>query len=158
MDKSLICFLPFSDTGSVTASIASLRSSGLVSKVFVVLPPGSKGFPDGADAGLITSEGFAATDALRKMAATAVDSDYVLTYSKGFPLDMGNHALARMKQVCGDTGAGMVYSDYYEKKGDAIAPHPVIDYQNLYTHHQQKEHSFEVHLTQLNHLQIDQKY
>jgi hypothetical protein len=42
---------------------------------------------------------------------------------------MGNHALARMKQVCGDTGAGMVYSDYYEKKGDAIAPHPVIDYQ-----------------------------
>lgn len=41
---------------------------------------------------------------------------------------MGNHALARMKQVCGDTGAGMVYSDYYEKKGDAIAPHPVIDY------------------------------
>ncbi|HMT68480.1 MAG TPA: glycosyltransferase family 2 protein, partial [Bacteroidales bacterium] len=57
------------------------------------------------------------------------ESDYVLTYSKGFPLDMGNHALARMKQVCGDTGAGMVYSDYYEKKGDAIAPHPVIDYQ-----------------------------
>lgn len=36
-------------------------------------------------------------------------------------LDMGNHALARMKQVCGDTGAGMVYSDYYEKKGDAMA-------------------------------------
>ncbi len=48
MDKSLICFLPFSDTGSVTASIASLRSSGLVSRVFVVLPPGSRGLPDGS--------------------------------------------------------------------------------------------------------------
>ncbi|HMT68118.1 MAG TPA: hypothetical protein PKE28_11020, partial [Bacteroidales bacterium] len=85
MDKSLICFLPFSDTGSVTASIASLRSSGLVSRVFVVLPPGSRGLPDGSEAGLITSEGFAATDALRKMAAAAVESDSVLTYSEGFP-------------------------------------------------------------------------
>lgn len=129
MDRSLTCFLPFSNTGSVTASITSLRSSGLVSKVFVILPPGSKRLPAGVEAEPITSEGFATTDALRKMAAAAADSDYVLTYSKGFPLDMGNHALARMMQVCGDTGAGMVYSDYYEKKDDAIAPHPVIDYQ-----------------------------
>ncbi|MBP7027938.1 MAG: glycosyltransferase family 2 protein [Bacteroidales bacterium] len=129
MDKSVTCFLPFSDAMSVTATISSLRSPGLVSKVFVVLPPVSKGLPEGAEAGLITSEGFAATDALRKMAATAADSDYVLTYSKGFPLDMGSHSLARMMQICDDTGAGMVYSDYYEKKNDVMSPHPVIDYQ-----------------------------
>jgi len=62
-----------------------------------------------------------------KMSAVA-DSAYVLTYSKGFPLDMGRHALARMIQICDDTGAGMVYADYYEKKNDVMSPHPVIDY------------------------------
>lgn len=128
MDRSVTCFLPFSDTGSVTASVASLRSSGLVSNVFVVLPAGSEGHLKDTEAGFITSEGFSTTDALRKMAAAA-ESDYVLTYSKGFPLDMGRHALARMMQICDDTGAGMVYSDYFEKKNDAMSPHPVIDYQ-----------------------------
>ncbi len=32
-------------------------------------------------------------------------------------------------QICDDTGAGMVYSDYLEKKDDVMSPHPVIDYQ-----------------------------
>ncbi len=52
-----------------------------------------------------------------------------MTYSKGFPLDMGRHAIERMMHVCIDTGAGIVYSDYFEKKNDVMAPHPVIDYQ-----------------------------
>lgn len=128
MGRTVTCFLPFSDAGPVKASIASLRSSGLVSKVFVILPANAEGLINGEEAGIITSEGFTSTHAFRKMAEVA-DSDYVLTYSKGFPLDMGKHALARMIQICEDTGAGMVYSDYYEKKNDAMSPHPVIDYQ-----------------------------
>ena len=127
MDRTVTCFLPFSDTGSVAASIASLRSSGLAGRIFIVAPPGSgESFPD-TDADFIVSGGFASTDALKKMSAVA-DSAYVLTYSKGFPLDMGRHALARLMQICDDTGAGMVYSDYYEKKNDVMSPHPVIDY------------------------------
>jgi hypothetical protein len=127
MDRSVTCFLPFSDTGSVEASIASLRSSGLECRIFVVIPPDSGGSIPGIDADFIVSGGFASTDALKKMSAVA-DSSYVLTYSKGFPLDMGRHAIARMMQICDDTGAGMVYSDYYERKNDVMSPHPVIDY------------------------------
>ncbi len=150
MEKSVTCFLPFSDTGSVAASVASLKESGFISRVFVIVPPGngetiagSKAGDTGTpgslkrngvglnitDAEFIISAGFASTDALKKMAAVA-DTAYVLTYSKGFPLDMGKHALARMMQVCDDTGAGIVYSDYFEKKNDVMSAHPVIDYQD----------------------------
>jgi P2-related tail formation protein len=42
MERSVTCFLPFSDTSSVKATVASLRESGLVSSVFVVVPPGNE--------------------------------------------------------------------------------------------------------------------
>jgi len=128
MDRSVTCFLPFSDISSVKASITSLKAQGFDSRVFVVLPPGSEEQMKGTGAEFIVSGGFASTGALKKMAAVA-DSRFVLTYSKGFPLDMGSHALARMMQICEDTGAGIVYSDYYEMKNEVMSPHPVIDYQ-----------------------------
>jgi hypothetical protein len=34
-----------------------------------------------------------------------------------------------MMQVCEASGAGMVYSDYYENRDGRLSPHPVIDYQ-----------------------------
>ncbi len=34
-----------------------------------------------------------------------------------------------MMQVCESTGAGMVYSDYFENKDGKLSAHPVIDYQ-----------------------------
>ena len=128
MERSVTCFLPFSDTLSVKATVASLRESVLVSKVFVVVPPGNEETFKVAGAEQIVADSFASTDALKTMSAVACTS-HILTYIKGFPLDMGRHAIERMMQVCTDTGAGMAYSDYFEKKNDVMAPHPVIDYQ-----------------------------
>lgn len=142
MDRTVTCFLPWSDTGSLAASVASLRASGLVDRIYVVIPERDDNSPGvneavsvngnetllGMGAGEIFSSGFSSTDAMRKMAALA-DTGYVVTYSKGFPLDMGRHALARMMQICDDTGAGMVYSDYWENKNGVMSPHPVTDYQ-----------------------------
>ncbi len=142
MERSVTCFLPWSDAGSLAASVASLKDSGLVSRVYVVVPPGnensddlkeavsagSRGNLQETGAGEIISAGFSSTDALRKMAAVT-DTGYVIVYSKGFPLDMGRHAIARMIGICDDTGAGMVYSDYLENKNGVMSPHPVIDYQ-----------------------------
>ncbi len=129
MEKSVTCFLPFSEPGPVAASISSLKASGLVDRVFVVVPPDGERSVAGQEVESIASGGFSSTDALKKMAAAAAGCKYVLTYSKGFPLDMGKHALARRMQICDDTGAGIVYSDYYENKNGVMSPHPVIDYQ-----------------------------
>ncbi len=128
MDKTITCFLPWSDAESVGATVHSLTASGSISKIFIVVPPDHREVLQGAGTDYLRAAGFTATDALKKMAAVT-DTDYVVTYSKGFPLDLGDFALGRMMQICEDTGAGMVYSDYFEKKIETLSPHPVIDYQ-----------------------------
>ncbi|MBE0678815.1 MAG: glycosyltransferase family 2 protein, partial [Bacteroidales bacterium] len=128
MDNTITCFLPWSDAASVSATVRSMRASGVVSKIFVVVTPDHHETLPGVEADYLRSAGFATTDAVKKMAAVT-DTNYVVTYSKGFPLDLGSFAFSRMMQICDDTGAGMVYSDYFERKGEALSPHPVIDYQ-----------------------------
>jgi hypothetical protein len=63
------------------------------------------------------------------MMGEASKGAYVLLYLKPFSLDLGRFAIDRMIQVCEDTGAGLVYSDYYENKEGSLSPHPVTDYQ-----------------------------
>lgn len=128
MKKTITCFLPYSDKESLSRTLASLKVIDAVSSIFVVVPDD---FPETIaekGVGMIRATAFTATEALRKM-ADATGTEYVMTYSKTFPLDTGKFALDRMAQVCADTGAGMVYSDYYEMKGGVLSPHPVIDYQ-----------------------------
>ena len=52
-----------------------------------------------------------------------------MIYTKPFPLDIGRFSLERMVGISEDTGAGMVYSDYYAMKEGQLQPNPVIDYQ-----------------------------
>jgi hypothetical protein len=82
----------------------------------------------GADGWIIT-ENIAATETLKEIAAKAA-GEYVLIYNKHLPFDLGQHALDRLMQFCADSGAGMVYSDYFEMKEGNRQPHPVIDYQD----------------------------
>src|SRR5512133_2036157 len=101
MERSLTCFLPFSDTASVKATVASLRESDIVRNIFIVVPPGNEETFKVPGAGQIAADSFVSTEALKKMAAVAGTS-HVLTYSKGFHLDMGKHSPERMMQVCTD--------------------------------------------------------
>lgn len=128
MERAITCFMPWSDSGSTASTVRSLRSSGAVSRIFIVVPPDHSGDTGIPEAQILRSAGFASTDALKKMAAVS-DTDYVMIYSKGFPLDPGRFALERLIQVCEGTGAGMVYSDYLEQKNEKLSPHPLIDYQ-----------------------------
>lgn len=120
--------MPGSDRDSLLSTLTSLKESGVTAKVYVVVPeePGAK-IPD-LEADYLIAPGFSSTTALIKMAGLA-DGEFTLTYSKNFPLELGQFALKRMMKVCDDTGAGMVYSGYFEKKNDLLSAHPVIDYQ-----------------------------
>jgi hypothetical protein len=128
MENKITCFLPYAGNESTGQTIKSLKSTGLVADIMIV----SAGEPvpeiEGEHISFIKSEGFASTAAL-KMMAGLFETDFVLIYSKQFPLDPGKHSLDRMIQVCESTGAGMVYSDYLEYKEERLAAHPLIDYQ-----------------------------
>ncbi|MBA4321856.1 MAG: glycosyl transferase [Odoribacter sp.] len=126
MEKRITCFLPYSDKESVEFTSASLRNSGVVENSSVYISDEKD--PGYSGVSFIKTEGFASTNSVKSMAAAA-DSEYILIYGKAFPLDLGKFALKRMIQVSEDTGAGMVYSDYYENKNNRLSPHPVIYYQ-----------------------------
>jgi hypothetical protein len=109
MDKKITCLIPDSGIEQTGKTIESLKSSDLVAEI-------------------CQSETISSTTAMRKF-AESVSTDYILIYTKQFALDLGSFALDRMMQVCELTGAGMVYSDYFEKKENKLTAHPLIDYQ-----------------------------
>jgi hypothetical protein len=128
MERRLTCFIPFSDSESIDCTIASLKSSGVADKIVIVVNNDlAQDYPDRVVTWFM-STGFAATASVKKMANES-QTDFILIYTKTFPLDLGKFALKRMIQVCEDSGAGMVYSDYLENKNNNLSAHPVIDYQ-----------------------------
>ena len=69
-----------------------------------------------------TSEG------IRRICSMA-DTDFVLLYTKPYPLNLGYKAIERMADYLTPECAGMAYADHYIMKEGVCAPHPVIDYQ-----------------------------
>jgi hypothetical protein len=127
MDKKITCFIPDSDKESIGYTIDSLRSSGVVESIFLIGNADSE--PDCTGLSFIRSNSFASTKSVKLMAEFAC-TDFVMIYNKSFRLDLGKFALLRMMQVCEDTDAGFVFSDYFEDKDNRLSPHPVIDYQD----------------------------
>ncbi len=109
MVKKITCFIPVSAEETSEQTIRSLETSDLV-------------------AGVRKTESISSVDSLRKI-ESSLTTDYVLLYTKQFALDTGRFALDRMVQVAESTGAGMVYSDYFENKEGRLSAHPLIDYQ-----------------------------
>ncbi len=128
MNRKITCFVPLSDNESLNITVASLKGSGIVGGIFAVVPEDHAMAAAGSVTGLIKAKGFASTEAVKKM-AEAADTEYILIYGKTSPLDLGKFGLDRMIQVCDDTDAGFVYSDYYENRDGRLSPHPVTDYQ-----------------------------
>jgi hypothetical protein len=64
---------------------------------------------------------------LRRIADRADGSEYTLIYIVPEPVEWGAFALERLLSVAGDTSAGIVYADYYDRKEGQLCPHPLID-------------------------------
>jgi hypothetical protein len=128
MENRITCFVPNSDKDSLDFTFSSLKKTAIVDKIVIVLNEGDTSGVSDPIVSCINATGFASTASVKKMADSTM-TDYVLLYSKTFPLDLGRFALDRMIQVCKDTEAGMVYSGYFENKENKLTPHPVIDYQ-----------------------------
>ena len=109
MDRKITCFIPHAGDEQRLQTVRSLESSGLVEEVR-------------------KTENIMSVEALRKM-EDKVKTDFVLIYTKQFALDIGRFALDRMIQISESTGAGMVYSDYFENREGKLSAHPLIDYQ-----------------------------
>ena len=125
--KMISCFLAGGDAADLNQTVRELRQSALTGDIFVT-NQGRLRRSDLPEVRLLDSGSFLSTEALVEVAGKAA-SPYILLYTKPQPLLPGPWALERMVQVAGDTGAGLVYSDYYAMKEGKLHPNPVIDYQ-----------------------------
>lgn len=123
MEKIITCFLPATHTDDIQPTISALKKSGYVKQIFVV---GKERVNDTNE--WIVSDNFTGTDTIRQIASKS-ETEYTLLYTKSLPLEPGENCLDRMIQTCKDSTAGMVYSDYFERKEGRLVANPVIEYQ-----------------------------
>ncbi|MEE9431228.1 MAG: glycosyltransferase family A protein [Melioribacteraceae bacterium] len=58
-----------------------------------------------------------------------VKTEYIVLITNDTKIEFGAYSIDRLVNVAKNTGAGIVYSDYYEVKENKKSNHPVIDYQ-----------------------------
>ncbi len=126
-DLKITAFILFAEQSDLHATVSTLTDSEKVHKIVVVTKENVTLQNDKLE--YLGQAPIHSTTTLQKMAGK-VDTPYVLLYTKALPLELGQYALDRMIRVAEDSGAGMVYSDYYEKKRDTLNNHPVVEYQD----------------------------
>ncbi len=120
------CFIPFSTPEQVSDYKQNLCSLEPVHSCWFLGKTGSSGEPDNEES--IPFQGAFSTGVIRAIARHA-HSEYTLIITGETTIRFGMFGLERMMEVAGQTGAGMVYSDYLEENEGTTFPHPVIDYQ-----------------------------
>lgn len=124
--KKTDAFILFSEPEQARKTIDELRQSELVKNIYLLTPENVSATIDGCEN--IAIDTLQSTETVRKIAEKS-SADYTLIYQKSTVLKLGYFALERMLRIANDTGAGMVYADYYAVANGEKKNHPVIDYQ-----------------------------
>jgi hypothetical protein len=120
-------FIPYSGDEHTIRTINNLKESEYIKKITLLkLNPSAKDI-DGIES--IEVENLVSSETINKI-CTSVDTEYFLLIKQDNLLDFGQFSIERFYYVAENTGAGLVYSNYNEIKGDVTFPHPLIDYQH----------------------------
>ncbi|MEL7587275.1 MAG: glycosyltransferase family A protein [Prolixibacteraceae bacterium] len=118
------CIIAYSGEEETRQTIKKMRRSGLTGSVYVISP---------VNASFEHAETLVSLQPLSvgniRQIALHVKADFALVALQAGTAEPGQFALERLAGVASDTGAGMVYSDYYEIKEGKTLNHPVNDYQ-----------------------------
>jgi hypothetical protein len=120
------CFIPYRNREQVKDTVAGLKESGIVGKIYLLSAEIGAEEMEGCEVVLIDS--LRSTDTVRKIASKA-GAGYTLVYLKDSSLMPGMFALERMVKLADDSNAAMVYADHYQISGGSRTLAPVITYQ-----------------------------
>ena len=127
MKSKINCFISYSTTGMWEETLAELNASSLVNRVYLFGPEQSGVQVEGS--GFIKTDGRFSTDTIRKIADHSNGAAYSLVITRESKIGFGMLALERFVELAAGTGAGMLYSDYFDMLEGKHFAHPVIDYQ-----------------------------
>lgn len=119
-------FLFYAQPFQAAKTVAGLKQSGLVGKIYLLAPDVSLPPVEGCE--IIPVDSLQSAETIRKIAAKS-HAEYSLIYAKPTVLRLGYFALERMLRIADDSQAGMVYADYYAEADGTKKNNPVIDYQ-----------------------------
>lgn len=124
MKQRVNCFIPYQDNEQIKDTLASLQSSELVNKIYLLSDNGGSH----SDHEIIAIDSLRSTDTIKKIADKA-NAEYTLIYTKTAELRLGLFALDRMIGIADDANAGLVYADHYQIIEGEKRNSPVIAYQ-----------------------------
>lgn len=128
MKHRIDCFIPYIDPEQIRPATAAFHDQPTVDRICLLhLSDGPEtafnNFPI-----LDARKGLFSSDCIRRIAREAT-AEFCLFWTKTTPVRLEPYALERLTRVAADTGAPLLYSDYYEIKEGQCQPHPVLDYQ-----------------------------
>lgn len=127
MNKKITVFLPKGNIQENKKTVERLRKEQLVDKIYLVTAGKEKTEIDFAEQ--ILTDTYSSTNNIKKLLKLS-KSDYNIILFNDHSIVPGQFSLERFLQVAENTGAGLLYSDYYEKENNVLLAHPLIDYQD----------------------------
>lgn len=128
MEQSITCFVQVSEKPVETAaSLNQLTRNSLVKKVYLLSEQPPHELLLSYKVLWIKSLSLFSTKTVKSIAAFA-DSEFTLIYLKKSALNIGAYSLERFAQICKDSQAGLLYSDYYESRKGSLKANPLNDY------------------------------
>ncbi len=126
MKTKIDIFLPYNGFEHTQKNVANLANDELVNNIFVITT--DKKLDQLDNCKLLQVEKFISSETVELISVNS-EADYSLIITYDSYLELGQHALKRFCSVAENSGAGLVYSDFNEKKGNDKLQHPLIDYQ-----------------------------
>jgi len=126
MKKPVTLFLPYNGLKHTRQTIQSFIATGLVEEVVLLVNDDTLSPLEGTS--FLKIELINSSETIKKVVDRA-ETEFFVILKQDTLIDLGQFALERFISVARNTGAGLVYSNYYEMKEDVRTPHPVIDYQ-----------------------------
>jgi len=124
MSKKVTAFLPFHGAVYTHKLIDQLSDSDLVDKIFL-LSSDEKNKID--DCKTLVIQNHSGTETIKNIISN-VASDFVLILFDDAEIEFQRSAPGRFIETAESTGAGIVYSDFYESINGNNTHHPLIDY------------------------------
>ncbi len=124
--KPITAFIPYSGEEGTRGTVEQLQASGFVERIVLLSTASGIAPLQGCES--ITIQALQSSATMTAI-GKALRTPFALLVLHDTRIDFGQFGIERMVRVAGETGAGMVFADYYDVREGRRTPHPVIEYQ-----------------------------
>jgi hypothetical protein len=125
MSDKITAFIPFSGSEYTQGTVEEFRSTGLAEKIYLL---SQTDISPVSGAEVLKIDSLSSSSTIKTILEKS-SSEYIILVTNDAPVKLGQFTIERFINVAVNTGAALLYSDYYDMRKETRTPHPVIDYQ-----------------------------